>query len=115
MRAEILAIEAEMDQAKQQLEQAEQAQLAAEAAAKANEETMSRHRNEEDELRRQVADEMVAWQEEEDEGEPKIEKAHNMVLEKDQIERIKRRAAEAKRQAEEANADLFGDVSNQLE
>ena len=115
LRAEILAIEAEMDQAKQQLEQAEQAQLAAEAAAKANEETMSRHRNEEDELRRQVADEMVAWQEEEDEGEPKIEKAHNMVLEKDQIERIKRRAAEAKRQAEEANADLFGDVSNQLE
>ena len=57
---------------------------------------------------------MVAWEEEHNEKELEVEKAHNMVLEKEQIERIKRRAAEAKRQAEEANDSLFGDISEQL-
>ena len=115
LKAEIAAIEAEMDQAKQQLEEAEQAQQAAAAAQKANEETMSRQKDVEDELLRELADEAVAWTEDFEEKEQEIEKAHNMVLDKEHIERIKRRAADAKRQAEEANADLFGDVANQLD
>ena len=115
LKAEIAAIEAEMDQAKQQLEEAEQAQQAAEAAQKVNEETMSRQKDVEDELLRELAEEAVAWTEDFEEKEQEIEKAHNMVLDKEHIERIKRRAAEAKREAEEANADLFGDVANQLD
>lgn len=49
-----------------------------------------------------------------DAKERKMEKAHDLVLEKEQIERIKRKAQEAKRQNEEANDSLLGDFSAQL-
>ena len=114
LRMEIAAIEAEMDEANQQLEKAERVQRAAEVAAKVNEETMSRQQSDEDELRRQIGEEAMAWKAEHDQKEQALESTHDLVLEKDQMERIKRRAAEAKRNAEEANADLFGDVASQL-
>ena len=114
LHAEIAAIEVEMAEATQQLEHAEKAQQRAEAAAKENEETLSRQKDDEEALRSQLVAEVTAWRKESAEQDNKVDKTQKLVLEKDQLERIKRRAAEAKRQAEDANADLFGDIAKQL-
>ena len=114
LQAEIAAIEAEMDQATQQLEQAEKIQQAAEAASRVNEETMSRQKDEEDELRRQFAAEAADWSSANAEHDSVAADAPKRVLAIDQLERIKRRVAQAKRQAEDANLDLFDVIAKQF-
>ena len=115
LRAEIAAIDAEVDQANEQLEAAEKAQQEAEAAKRANEEDISQQKDAEEVLREQLAAEATAWELDYDKKAREVEKAHDMVLEQEQIQRIKRRATEARRHADEANDNMLDDVHSQLD
>jgi hypothetical protein len=105
------ALTAELDEAQVQLQAAERA---AEAAKKANEADIVKQVGAEAQRQDQLRIEAQEWRVEMDAKQRKMEKAHDLVLQKEQIGRIKRKAQEAKRHNEEANDSLLGDISAQL-
>ena len=111
---ELAVIDAEVNEAQAQLQAAERAAVAAEAAKRTGEAEMVKQVGAETQLQEQLRIEAQEWRAEMDANEREMGKAHDLVLEKEQIERIKRKAQEAKRQNEEANDSLLGDISAQL-
>ncbi len=113
LKAEIAAIDAEVNDAKQQLQAAERVHQAAVAANRVNQSAMARQSDAEAELHRRLELEAKEWQEEQERLAREGGRARDLIMDA-QIERIKKRAAEAKRRAREANANLLTEIETQL-
>ncbi len=114
LNARMEAIDVEVNDALQQLHVAEAAHDAAQAARQANEGEMARQRGAEEELRRQLEREAQEWRKEQDAQEHESQ-SRDLLLGKDQMARIRARAAQAKREAQDHAQSLLGDVAAQLE
>jgi len=115
MRAEALAVEDTLGQARKELEAAELARQRAEAARQAHKQKVASHVEVEEHVSQQLVSELEQWRADQDQREA-LKKARDVVIDhqKDHMERIRQKADEAKRKTEEDVEDLLSDVAAQL-
>ncbi len=108
---EIKVAEAKLVQARKNLEDVQQAEQTIEEAKVVNEQELLRQKEEEERMRKQVAEDLAEWVEEHG---VETRKADTVVAHSDHVKRIKERADAARMQAEKATEDLFSDIASQL-
>lgn len=114
MRAEALAAEDSLSQARKELEAAEIARQRAEAARQEHEQKVARHVEVEEHVSQQLAMELEQWREDQDRRDSLKSKDVMVDHQKEHMERIRRKADEAQRKTDEDVEDLLSDVAAQL-
>jgi CRP-like cAMP-binding protein len=114
LKAELQALEAGMSQADERVVAAEHAQAEALAAQEANETAFARQRQAEAHMRGQLEEEVQQWRQEQALLEKALESTGVLDEQRAYMERIKRRAEEAKRTSQQAETELLKDVATQL-
>ncbi len=111
LETEIQAAEEKAVEAEREIEDAKHREKLTESAKQLNEEDLIKKKKQEEALRAQIEGDLEAF---EDEQEEEAASITQVQMQADMMKRIKLKAAEAKKNAASANANLLDDISKQL-
>ena len=111
LKEELKQAEAKLNKAKLSIAQTQQQTVKIQQAKRVNAAELAKQTAEEEELRKQLAADLESFKEELDEQEKEYANAKTQM---EHMRRIKERAAEAKKAAEDADSDLLSDIAGQL-
>ena len=115
LNEDIAAKVAEVDQAGAEMDAAERAHFEAQAAQQANEDGLTRQQREEDELEERFEQEVTDWIDEQDMQDGSDVQQQILANQRQHMERIKRRALEARRAAQQHDQSLLDELQTRLE
>jgi CRP-like cAMP-binding protein len=111
LEIEIKAAEEKAFEAEREIEDAAHREKLTESAQQVNEADLLKKKQQEEKLRAQIEGDLEAFEEEQEEEKTSITQVQ---MQADMMKRIKLKAAEAKKNADKANANLLDDISRQL-
>jgi predicted RNA-binding Zn ribbon-like protein len=111
LESEIKAAEEKAVEAEREIEDARHKEKLTESAKQLNEEDLIKKKKQEEALRAQIEGDLEDF---EDEQEEEAASITQVQMQADMMKRIKLKAAEAKKNAANANANLLDDISKQL-
>ena len=111
LKEELKQAEAKLNKAKMSIAQTQQQTVKVQEAKRVNAAELAKQAAEEEELKKQLSEDLESFKEELDEQEKEYANAKTQM---EHMRRIKERAEAAKKAAEEANSDLLSDVAGQL-
>ncbi|HLB31320.1 MAG TPA: hypothetical protein VJN91_07315, partial [Gammaproteobacteria bacterium] len=112
IEAEIAAAEVKLKQATREIEQAEMAEVETVAASQVNENDLMRQGLLEEELSKQLAEDLQEFRVEQDQQEKKFA---SIASQMDHMRRIKGKAEAAKQAVKNANSNLLNEIAAQLD
>ena len=111
LKEELMQAEAKLNKAKLSIAQSQQQSVKIQEAKRVNAAELAKQNAEEEALRNQLAEDLESFKEELDEQEKEYASARTQM---EHMRRIKERADEAKRAAQDANSDLMSEIASQL-